>query len=462
MTSILSGLDIVKQSLTAQQFALSVTQRNIANANNPSYTRQDAIFTMDWTQGTNTGIPGISLESNRDRYIDYSISKELQSLGKFNVTYDALRQVDAVVNGISGQNLQQAISNFFDSFGALSGAPEDSALRQQVLWDANALTTEFHRLSDGMQRIQTAQDLSVTDTIKEINDVTARIASLNVKIKVEHGLKSEAEYTLRDDRQQLLEQLSSLMDLSWCETESGELSISTRQGAPLVLGDQSYALVSAPVAGSAFQKVFLDDTDITASLGLGKLGGLIDMRDNKIAGYLSDLDDMAAAIIGRVNAQHTAGSDLDGAPGNDFFNAFVEIIPGSNLGAARSISVALTNPRQIAAATAGSGPGNNENAKLLAGISDELLFSGNTETISQFNAGLIYRIGSDERTADEGITTQEAVLEQLQNQRAAFSGVNMDEEAINIVKYQKAYEASAKYANVLNALSEEILQLLGV
>jgi flagellar hook-associated protein 1 FlgK len=101
----------------------------------------------------------------------------------------------------------------------------------------------------------------------------------------------------------------------------------------------------------------------------------------------------------------------------------------------------LTDPRQIAAAGAGSGPGNNENAKLLAGISDEQLFSGNTETISQFNARLIYKIGSDERTADEGITTQEAVLEQLQNQRDAFSGVNMDEEAINIVKYQKA-EAS--------------------
>ena len=75
---------------------------------------------------------------------------------------------------------------------------------------------------------------------------------------------------------------------------------------------------------------------------------------------------------------------------------------------------------------------------------------------------MIYRIGSDERTAEESSIIQSNVLQQLENQRSAFSGVNMDEEAINIIKYQKAYEASAKYANVLNGLSEEILQILGV
>jgi flagellar hook-associated protein 1 len=462
MTSILGGLDIVKQSLTAQQFALSITQRNIANANNPAYARQDTIFTMDWTQGTNTGIPGISLESNRDRYIDYSISQELQSLGKFNVTYDALRQIDAVVNGISGQNLQQALSDFFNSFGELSGAPEDIALRQQVLSNANALTFEFHRLSNDIQQVQMGVNHSITDAINEVNSITAQIAALNEKIKIAHGSKSDTEFTFRDERQQLVEQLSGLIDMSYYETESGSVTVSTRQGGVLVLEDENHILESAPITGGAFQGVFLDGADITATVGAGKLGGLIDVRDNKIASYLSALDDMAATIIARVNAQHTAGSDLSGALGSDFFAAFVESIPGSNFGAARSIGVTLTDPREIAAAGAGSGPGNNENAKLLAAISDEPLFSSSTETISQFYSQLVYRIGSDEKSAEEGITTQENVLEQLQNQRDAFLGVNMDEEAINIIKYQKAYEASAKYANVLNGLSEEILRILGV
>ena len=214
MTSILSGLNFVKQSLSAQQFALSVTQRNIANANNPSYTRQDTIFIMDWTQGTNTGMPGISLEANRDRYIDYSISRELQSLGEFNVMYDALRQIDSVVNGISGKDLQQVLSDFFNSFGELSSDPTDIAKREDVLWSANALVTEFHRLYSGMQQVQSSADHSVTDTVNEVNSITEQIASLNKKIKIAHATKSESEFTFRDERQQLLDQLSGLMDIT--------------------------------------------------------------------------------------------------------------------------------------------------------------------------------------------------------------------------------------------------------
>ncbi len=462
MTSILSGLDIVQQALTAQQYALSITQKNIANANNPAYTREDVLFTSDWTQGTDTGLPGVSLQANRDRYIDYSISQELQSLGEYNITYDALRQVDAVVNGIGGQDLQQALSNFFNSFSELSSAPEDIALRQQVLSDGNALAMEFHRLYSGIQQIQMAEDRSVTDTIKTINDTTTQIAALNKKIQIAHGMQSDSEYTLRDDRQQMLEQLSSLIDVSYYETESGSITITTKQGGLLVIGDQSQALESGTVTGESFQHVFLGGVDITDTVGSGKLGGLIDVRDNKIAGYLNTLDDMAAGLIERVNEQHANGTDLNGDGGLDLFVPFVEIIPGSNAGAARSIRVALTDPAMIAASAAGAGPGNNDNARLLAGISDEPLFNSDTETASRFFANLIYRIGSDESTANEGITTQESVLEQLKNQRDAFTGVNMDEEAVNIVKYQKTYEACAKYANVLNTLSDEILNILGV
>ncbi len=462
MTTIFSGLDIARQSLNAQQYALSITQRNIANANNPAYTREDVLFTSDWIQGAVSGAPGVLLSATRDRYVDYGISQELQSLGEYSVTYDELRQIDAILNGTGGQGLQQALSDFFNSFSELSGSPESISLRQQVLSSANALATEFHRLYSGIQQVQVAEDNAVAYTVDEINAITSKIAALNEQIKVAHGTKSENEFTLRDERQQLLEQLSGLIDMSYFETESGSVTVTTRQGGTLVLEDQSHVLECGPSTDNAFRSVFLDGADITDTLGSGKLGGLIDLRDNKIADYLNSLDDMAAAIIERVNEQHAAGSDLGGSAGGDFFVPFVEVVPGSSAGAARSIGVALTDPRQVAAAAAGSGPGNNENAKLLAAISDEPLLSSSTETVSQSYAKLIYRIGSDESTAEEGITTQNNVLEQLRNQRDAFSGVNLDEEAVNIIKYQKAYEASAKYASVLNDLSDEVLAILGV
>lgn len=461
MTSILSGFDTIQQALAAQQFALSITQRNVANANDPSYTREEVVFTGMGAGETVSGIPGVSLQASRDRFIDYSVSQELQSLAEHNVASDALQQIDAIFSANGGQGLQQALSNFFNSFSALSSTPEDLTLRQQVLSSANALAGEFRRLYGNIQQVQTSEDRALTYAVNEVNSITAQIADLNNKIRTAQASHSEDEFTLRDNRQRLVEELSGLIDLSYYETESGSITVTTRQGGLLVTEDQSHTLEPAPLSVGAFRGVLLDGTDITASLESGRLGGLIDVRDNKIAGYLSALDDMAAAIIARVNEQHALGSDLNGAPGDDFFTPFTQLIPGSNTGAARTMSVALSDPRKIAAAGAGSGAGNNANAKLLAGISDETLFSSSTETASQFYANLIYRIGSDEKEAEESVTTQNNLLDQLKNQRDAFSGVNLDDEAISIVKYQKAYQASARFANVLDALSNEILQLLG-
>lgn len=459
MPSILSGFDSVQQALAAQQFALSITQRNVAKADDPYYTRQEVIYTGDEWEWARSGVQGISLTAVRQGYVDLQISRELQILAEHGAASEALSQIDSILNG-SGAGLQQAISNFFNSFGLLSSSPEDIGLRQDVLSTANALCTEFHRLYQGIQRVQTSEDRELAYAVKEINSITAQIAVLNEKIRFAQAAHTEDEFTLRDSRQQLLEQLSGLIDLSYFETESGAVTVSTRQGATLVIEDHHTELELSASGSGDFRGVFLDGDEITAALESGKLGGVLKMRDDRIAGYLSSLDDLAAAIIERVNEQHALGQDLDGSVGGNLLLPFTEIIPGSNYGAARSMSVAIDDPRLIAAARIGAGAGNNENARLLAGIAEEALLGA--VTAGEFYASLVYRIGVDEKTAEDGISTQKSVLDQLKNQRDAFSGVNLDEEAINIIKYQKAYQATARYAAVLEALSDEVLQLLGV
>jgi flagellar hook-associated protein 1 len=460
MTSILSGLDTVQQALAAQQFAMSITQRNVANANDPSYARQEAVFTPVGVE-MNSGVSGVQIEASRNRFLDYSICKDLQSLGEHNVAYDALQQVDSIMGGNDGASLQQAFSDFFNSFSSLTSAPEDLVLRQKVLSTANNLAGEFKRIYGAVQQVQTSEDQNITYTVNDINAITAKIADLNTKIPVAQQSHSESEFTLRDNRQQLLEQLSSLTDISYYEAESGAVTVTTRDGAALVLNDKSHALELIRPAGATYQHVQLDGTDITSSLKSGQLGSLINVRDNVISGYLGTLDDMAATVIDRVNAVHAGGDDLDGSAGLDFFTPFTAIIAGSNFGAAMNMSVAITDPRTIAAAGTGAGVGDNANAKKLAGIADESLFSSLSETIGEHYAKLIYQVGSDEKTAEEAKTTQNNLLEQLKNQRDTTFGVNMDEEAVNLVKYQKAYQASSRYANVLNALSDEVLQILG-
>jgi flagellar hook-associated protein 1 FlgK len=463
MSTIFGGLTSALGALQAQQYALDITQQNIANVNTPGYSRQGVKFTPgSGNPGTSGGcIPTVSVESFRDRFIDYRIAQELPSQNEYDTVSQALQQIDGILNGQGGTSLQSALSSFFNSFSSLANNPDDLSLRQNVLSQANDLANQFHSIYDSIQKVQVSQDQAVSDTVNQINAVTQKIAALNPQVAAAQAQHSDDESSLSDQRQQLLDQLSGLADVSYFETESGAVTITTGQGSVLVIGDQSSSLQTATLPGTSMNQVVLNGTNITSEFQSGKLGGLLKVRDQNIAGYLNTLDDLAAGLIARVNAQHASGSDMNGNAGGDFFTPFVQPWPGNNSGAAHSISVAITDPQAIAAAESGAGQGSNANAQALAGIKDETLFLPDNFTLNQFYAGLLETVGSDYQAADNGSQTQGQILLQLQNQRDSLAGVNLDEEALNIVKFQKAYEASARLAQVWNSLADEVMKLVG-
>ncbi len=466
MSSIFAGLGSAAESLAAQQYALEITQRNIANTNTPGYTKQRAVFTpgdpadpLDPSIGSAT--PTVAVESYRDRFTEYRIVEETQTNGEFEASSRALQQVESLLNENNGQGLQSSLTSFFSSFSALANAPEDTSLRQQVLSAANALTGEFHTLSDRILAVQTAQDRAVADTVKDINSITLQLAKLNPAIAAAQAGNNGEESTLIDQRQQLLEKLSGLIDISYFETESGGLTITTRQGIVLVVGDQNKALQAGPAASGSLLRVQVEGQDITPSIQSGTLGGILKMRDTTLPSYLAKLDELASSLITRVNAQHRLGSDLSGASGGDFFVPFTPASAGSVTGAAHAITVAISDTGKVAAAGSGSGSGSNLNARMLAAIQDEKLFESGNATANEFYSHLVYTVGTDMEASDDGLTSQSQLLTQLRNLRDSTSGVNMDEEAVNIIRYQKAYEASARLVQVWDTLAEEVINLLG-
>ncbi len=465
MSTLFSGLNIAQRALSAQQLGLEITQRNVANTNTYGYSRlrvnfEPAVASGVFNVQAGMGVAGATVESFRDNFIDYRISQELQGQGEQQAALDALQQVEALFYSTDSKGLQGALSDFFNSFSALANTPEELALRQQVLQQAGLLTDEFHGLYNRLKGIQLQEDRLVSDTVAEINAASAEIARLNIEIQVARGTQSNEESSLRDERQRLLEKLSGLTDISYFEDSEGMTTVTTRQGALLVVGSESKNLELGQSATTGFLTIEQDGIDITSTVRSGKLGGALMVRDVAIPEYLGSLDDMAAALIQRVNQQHALGVDLSGNPGGDFFVPFVQPAPGSNEGAARSISVALDDVTEIAAAGPGGGPGSNINANLLAGIKDETLAALGT-TPGEFVANLIYRVGADTRSAQDELETQKNLLQQLENQRDVFSGVNLDEEAVNIIRYQKAYQASARFVTVIDTLSSDLIQMLG-
>jgi len=465
MSSLFASLGIAREALLAQQMGLEVTQNNISNVNTPGYTRQRAVFVpgdsvAQFEYQAGMGVRLDSIDSYRDRLLDYRVNQELQLQGEFGYASITLGQVEAILNENAGLGLESTLSAFFNSFESLANTPEDASLRQQVLAYGDRLGAEFRSIYEQIQSIQTLQDQTIADTAGEINFLSGAIAKLNAEVAAVHETNGNAS-TLRDQRQVLLDRLAGLVDLSYFETESGTLTVMTRQGVLLAVADQSYELEVTTGAGGRLD-VYANGVDITSGIESGKLGGLLRVRDVNIAGYLTTLDDMAAAIISRVNEQHALGADIDGLAGGDFFVPFVQTIPGSNQGAARSMSVLITDTARIAAAGPAAGPGNNDNAQSLAGIQHEMLMAGSSATLNQFYANLIFNIGMDAKASTENLDTQDHLLVQLQNQRDSRSAVSLDEEAVNIIRYQKAYEANARFIRLIDSLTEEIINLLGV
>ncbi|MGH7229816.1 MAG: FlgK family flagellar hook-associated protein, partial [Nitrospiraceae bacterium] len=180
----------------------------------------------------------------------------------------------------------------------------------------------------------------------------------------------------------------------------------------------------------------------------GQLRGLLDVRDQVIPQLQGSLDTLAAGLVTEVNQQHRLGFGLDGSTGLDFFSAF-------GLTAA-TLSVALTDAGQMAASdTAGGVPGNNTNALALVDLQSKVV-GPLGDTFNGFYRTTASDIGSAAKAAEQNMQAEELIQEQLQNRWAEVSGVSLDEELVNMIKYQRAFEAASR----LIVMSDELLQTI--
>jgi flagellar hook-associated protein 1 FlgK len=202
--------------------------------------------------------------------------------------------------------------------------------------------------------------------------------------------------------------------------------------------------------------VYAQGSDVTSSVAGGQLQGLIKARDDSIPSTQSSLDNLAAGLISAVNQQQTSGYDLNGGSGVDFFTPFTPSAPGSNAGAASTMAVALTTPDQIAASSDGT-QGDNSNATALAGLQNQPIVAG--QTAGDYYSNLIDQVGNDVSNATSEQEAVGLVLQQLTNQRSSVSGVSLDEEAANLVLYQRAYEAAARVISVVDELNGATLDM---
>jgi flagellar hook-associated protein 1 FlgK len=394
------------------------------------------------------------VESVRDNILNLRSLQESQRQASLNSYQQSMNQVEALFNETQGAGLQNVLSNFFNSFQALAANPTSSPLRQAVMTAGQNLTDTFNQTSRSLTTIRSGLDQSVVQTVDQINQLTSQIASLNGQIPAVSVAGQDAGGLL-DQRDRALQNLSQLVDTAVIYSADGTVSVTTSNGAMLVAGNESHPLTVQLETDSGMHDVFSHGTDITSAIAGGKLHGYLDARDDIVPSTQSKLDNLAASLISAVNAQQQAGYDLNGSQGQDFFVPFTPTTPGSNAGAA--MALALTNPGQVAASSDGTS-GNNRNATALAELQDKAIVSG--QTPGDYYSNLVFQVGNAVSNASAEQEAVSLVLQQITNQRSATFGVSLDEEASNLILYQRAYEAAARVIFIVDQLASETSNML--
>jgi len=452
MASLNSALSIATEGLMAQEEALQVSSNNIANANTPGYSREvlDLEENAPVSQGSlwfGTGVSADKVESIRDEMLQLSIDDTTQQQANAQTQSTALQQVESLFSDPS-QGIGSDMTAFFNSLNQLSTDPTSIPQRQSVLTAANDLASDFHTTVAQLDSIQQNLNLQVTQSVGQINQLTTQIAALNGQIAPLEQLGQSAG-TLEDQRDQLVQQLSQLTGVQVIQSDQGE-TLATSSGTPLVVGNQSFALTTAPDA-SGMQHVYAGGTDITSSLTGGQLGGTLAVRDQAIPSVLSDLDGIASGLATNFNAAQAQGFDLNGKAGQNLF------APLSGTGAAAAFQVATSDPDAIAASSDGTAGSDGNLANLLA-VQNQPLASGDTPIDDYSN--LVFNVGNMSAQAQASATATQTNLQQLNNQLDSVSGVSIDEETANLIRFQNAYQASARVISTVDNLTQDLFTMI--
>ena len=397
-----------------------------------------------------TGVTLQSVESIRDPLLESQIQQQTQSENQYSTLASALQQTQLNFTTTTS-DIGTEITNFFNSVNQLSADPTDLSVRQGVITAADNLATSFNTTANNLTQQQGTLDLSVVQTVGQVNQLTSQIAQLNEQISTLQN-SGETAGSFVDQRQQAIDQLSSLVDVSVIPTNN-TLTLTTANGAPLVSGNQSFQL-SMQSNSAGLHEIYSQGNNITSRITSGQLGGTLAARDQEIPAIENQLDTLAAGIANSVNAVQTTGYDLNGnlATNEPLFN----LPPANTTGAAASLSVAITNPSLIAASSDGSA-GSNGNAEAMYALSNQAIIGGQNPT--DYYSGIVSNVGNATANASAEQTASNLILQQLNDQRSSVSGVSLDEEAANMVQYQDAYQASAQVISTINDMMYAAIQM---
>ncbi|MFZ0389609.1 MAG: flagellar hook-associated protein FlgK [Calditrichia bacterium] len=458
MPGIFQSLDIARRAIWASRTGMDVTSHNIANVNTPGFSRQRvdqrAARPLNLPQGQlGLGVTADTVIRIRSGLLDQQFRQNAFSLGGAEVNENLFGQIEAILQEPSENAIGSLMTDFFSEFSSLAAEPENTALRTTLREKAVALSDAFHNAHGQLQDLRNSISGEAKSMINEINSLTGELAKLNNQITGYEAGGGQAN-DLRDQRDLVLDKLSGYLKINYSEDNNGSVTVSS-ESMTLVSGVRSNPLsLDTSKENDVLQIRLEGNGDILRQPAYGKLGALMSSYNSSIPKIQQRLDDLAGRLSGEVNRLHRRGQGLNGAgTGFDFFT-------GNSAATLRVSDDIMEDLSRIAVSSDGSA-GNGEVASAIANLRDAKLLDNGTATFNSFYNGVVNQLSLDIQQASTTRNNQQLLQQQISNQRTSASGVSLDEEMTNMIKYQRAFEAASKVVKVVDDMLQTLINMAG-
>lgn len=442
MTDMLS---IGASGVRAYQTALTTTSENIANAGTAGYSRRVAATREVAAPGgvSNGSLNGLGVTvAGVTRTGDDLRNGEVRAAGSDLARSEAgIVWLDRIETAMTGQKLDERMTAFFNAATALAADPTASAPRATMVQAAASLASAFTGSASAIDGAIADLDGTAEGAVANLNGLTANLARVNASLG-RVAQNSSGQAALLDERDRLLDSMAAISDVSASFDAAGRATVRAGGGGPLLVqGDRAAVATYARSDGAVSLAVYGIEGSQALSPSGGALAGIVEGAA-RLGDAKRTLDGLAVEFADGVNAVQAGGSDLSGNAGAAMFAAT----------GAGDFRLTLTDPRGIAAAAAGAGAGDNGNLAALATLRRDGAFESQVTTLTSGNASAL----AGRRAIAEVQTT---IRSNAVAARDSVSGVNVDEEAVDLIRFQQAYQASSRVIQVARETLQTIFDI---
>ena len=457
-------MSIMNNALTgalASQMSLAATSQNIANMQTKGYTRQMAVLTAIGPETGNNrssgnGVAVNSLVRISDDYKTQQMWRANSGVGRHTQSQPYLTQLERVM-GDDAASLSAGVDKFFEALNAVAGVdPTSTPLRQQVLTAAGTMAQRFNNLNNVFNAQLQSLRQQRSAIVSSANANITNIASLNRQITIAAATNTNHS-SLVDARDQAIDALALQLDLEVSDQPDGSRSVSLKTGQALVIGSVAGQLAASTGSTQTFSLDFAGTSFQLDSVSVGgQLGGLGGYERDILMPLQKGVSDLGEQIAAKVNTQLAAGFTMGGAAGGPLF----VFSPGSP---SNMLEITAGYQTDDLAFSADGKPGDSTNLQRIIDIKNQpiTVTSLGTVLIGDADTQLTGKLAVDSQQNRSSLATRETIRNQSVDDWKSTSGVNQDEEAINLVEFQNMYQANMKVMSVANALFDATLAMMG-